>query len=323
LKTKHFVVLLFLLPGLVRAGELLRIEESAEAMGTTFTVIAYGEGQENLEQAASDAFDEARRLERMLSNYRPQSEWSEVNREAARRPVEVSPELFRLLEACTGYSRASDGAFDITVGPLMRVWGFYKGSGALPSPQQVAAVMPAIGYKNLILDPKAHTVRFRRAGVDMDPGGIGKGYAVDKMIEKLKEHKIRSALISAGGSSIYGLGTPPNDKGWDVKIRHPREWSRTIEEVYLKDQSMSTSGGYEKFFEANGKVYSHIMDPRTGYPAPGMLSVSVITPKTIDSEAWTKPFFILGREWAAKHKPEGFRVYLCEDKSELSCAWLQ
>jgi FAD:protein FMN transferase len=323
LKTKHFVVLLFLLPGLVRAGELLRIEESAEVMGTTFTVIAYGEGQENLEQAASDAFDEARRLERMLSNYRPQSEWSEVNREAARRPVEVSPELFRLLEDCAGYSRASDGAFDITVGPLMRVWGFYKGSGALPSQQQVAAVMPGVGYKNLILDPKAHTVRFRRAGVDMDPGGIGKGYAVDKMVEKLKEHKIRSALISAGGSSIYGLGAPPNDKGWDVKIRHPREWSRTIEEVYLKDQSMSTSGGYEKFFEANGQVYSPIMDPRTGYPAPGMLSVSVITPKTIDSEAWTKPFFILGREWAAKHKPEGFRVYLCEDKSELSCAWLQ
>lgn len=86
---------------------------------------------------------------------------------------------------------------------------------------------------------------------------------------------------------------------------------------------MSTSGDYEKFFEAEGKIYSHIMDPRTGYPAPGMLSVSVVAPKAIDSEAWTKPFFILGRAWTAKHKPQGLRVYMCEDRSDLACVWLQ
>jgi thiamine biosynthesis lipoprotein len=320
---KQFVVILFLLPGLVRAGELLRIEQNAVAMGTTFTLIAYGEGQENLEQAAEAAFNEAERLEGMLSNYRPQSEWSKINREAAKHPVRVTPELFHLLEACVAYSQASEGAFDITVGPLMRVWGFFRGTGSLPPPEQVASVMPSVGYRNLILDPKTQTVSFRKAGVEIDPGGIGKGYAVDRMIEKLKERNIRSALISAGGSSIYAMGNPPGDKGWDVKIRDPRQWSETIEDVYLKDQSMSTSGGYERFFEVDGKIYSHIMDPRTGYPASGVVSVSVIAPKTIDSEAWTKPFFILGRRWAAKHKPVGFRVYLCEDKPELSCEWLQ
>ena len=320
---KHFVVILFLFTALLRAGELLRIEDSADAMGTTFTVIAYGEGQERLEQASEAAFGEVRRLENLMSNYRPDSEWSRVNRQAADRPVSVSEESFRLLEACLRYSRESEGSFDITVGPLMRVWGFFKGSGRLPAKEQIASALPAVGYGNVVLDPANRTVRFRRRGVEIDPGGIGKGYAVDRMIDKLKEFRIGSALVTAGGSSIYALGTPPNDKGWNVQIRDPREWTNTVEELYLKDESMSTSGGYEKYFEAEGKMYSHIMDPRTGYPASGVLSVSAVAPRTIDSEAWTKPFYILGRQWAARHKPKGLRVYLCEDKSESPCAWLQ
>jgi len=320
---KHSLVLLFLLPALLGAGELLRIEDNADVMGTTFTVIAYGNHQEQIERASDAAFAEARRLEDMLSNYRPSSEWSVVNRHAAERPVSVSPELFQLLEACVRYSKASEGTFDITVGPLMQVWGFFKGAGRLPLKSQVDAVLPVVGYQNIVLDAASRTVKFRRSGVELDPGGIGKGYAVDRMIGKLKDYKVDSALVTAGGSSIYALGAPPNDKGWNVQIRDPQEWSATVEEVYLKDESMSTSGGYEKFFEAEGKIYSHIMDPRTGYPASGTLSVSVIAPRTMDSETWTKPFFILGREWAAKNKPKGLRVYYCEDRSESPCAWLQ
>jgi thiamine biosynthesis lipoprotein len=159
--------------------------------------------------------------------------------------------------------------------------------------------------------------------VDLDPGGIGKGYAVDRMVEVLKENGIASALVSGGGSSIYALGSPNSDKGWEVKIRDPRNPRKTLEDLYLKDQSMSTSGSSEKFFMADGKVYSHIMDPRTGYPAMGTLAVSVVAPRTLDSEAWTKPYFVLGRQWAAQHKPKEFRVFLCEDKAEQPCAWLQ
>lgn len=320
---KQFVVLLLLLPALVCAGELLRLEDNADVMGSTYTVVLYGEDQERLEAAAEAAFAEARRLDRMLSNYRPQSEWSEMNRHAAERPVKVSRELFDLLKTCLDYSRRSEGTFDISVGPLMRIWGFYRGTGRLPAKQEVATVLPAVGYRNIMLDATNLTVRFRRPGVELDPGGIGKGYAVDRMTEKLKEYDIASALISAGGSSIHGLGKPPNDKGWKVKIRHPRKWTQTVEEVYLRDESMSTSGDYEKFFEAEGKIYSHIMDPRTGFPASGILSVSVIAPRALDSEAWTKPFFIQGRQWAAKHRPNDLRVFMCEDRSELACAWLQ
>jgi thiamine biosynthesis lipoprotein len=303
--------------------ELLRLEQTLDAMGTTFGVTVYGYDNDRLIAAVEAAFEEAQRLERLLSNYRPESEWSKVNRKAAEGPVVVSDELFRLLETCQAVSRASDGAFDISVGPLMKVWGFYRGSGRLPAKAEIAGALAKVGYRHVLLDPAARTVRFDRAGVVLDPGGIGKGYAVDRMVEVLKENGIESALVTSGGSSIYGLGTPNQARGWEVKIRDPKRPSRTIQDVYLKNQSMSTSGSYEKFFTAEGKVYSHIMDPRTGYPAAGMLSVSVIAPTTLESDAWTKPFFINGRRWAAQHNPKQLRVFLCEDRAELPCAWLQ
>lgn len=334
-KLPRFVLLLWLLPfsgqfqgrsGNLDQGtrELLRLEESLDAMGTTYTVALYGYSDNQMEAAVEAAFNEVRRLDRMMSNYRPDSELTEVNRYAAERPVKVTPEFFELLADCMEYSRESEGAFDITVGPLMKVWGFYKGTGHLAPKESVARALKKVGYKNVILDRENHSVRFAQPGVELDPGGIGKGYAVDRMTDILKDNGITSALVSAGGSSIYALGAPGNnDKGWEVKIRDPKNARKTIEDVYLKNQSMSTSGSYEKFFEADGRIYSHIMDPRTGFPAQGMLSASVITPRTLDSEAWTKPYFILGRQWAAKHKPADFRVFLCEDKAEQPCAWLQ
>ena len=134
----------------------------------------------------------------------------------------------------------------------------------------------------------------------------------------------RAGSRPTGGSSIYGLGNPPNEpRGWQTSLRHPRDSRQTVQVVYLKNESMSTSGNYEKFFRAEGKIYSHIMDPRTGYPAQGTLSASVVAPRTLDSEAWTKPYFINGREWAAKHKQKDFRVFVCEDRSELACEWVQ
>ena len=293
-------------------------------MGSTYSIVVYGVDRFKLQAAVEVAFEEVRRLDRLLSNYRPESEWSQVNRTAAERPVSVSRELFDLLSACTGYSEASDGAFDITVGPLMRVWGFYKGSGRLPHRAEIKGALSRVGYRKIVLDPSRSTVKFVRSGVEMDPGGIGKGYAVDRMVSILKDHGISSAMVTAGGSSIYGIGAPPDEpRGWRLSIRHPKEPERSVEHVYLKNESMSTSGNYEKFFIAGGKLYSHIMDPRTGYPAVGMLSVSVIAPRTLDSEAWTKPYYINGRQWAAQHKLTGSRVFLCEDGSDVSCAWVQ
>lgn len=304
-------------------GEILRHESSIDAMGTTFTVAAYADDRQKLITAVDLALDEARRLDHKLSNYRPESEWSEVNRLAAERPVVVSPELFRLLAYCVEVGRESEGTFDITVGPLMRVWGFYKGSGHLPHRAEVRGSLTSVGYKNILLDPKTRTVRFARQGVEIDPGGVGKGYAVDRMADILKENGIRSAFITAGGSSMIAIGTPPGEPGWKVQIRNPKEESKIVAETLLKDESMATSGNYEKYFRVGRHVYSHIMDPRTGFPAEGMFSVSVISHLGLDSEVWAKPYYILGRQWAAKHNPKHFRIYTCEDKGEPVCAWLQ
>jgi FAD:protein FMN transferase len=293
-------------------------------MGTTYTIDIYGRDMGIMQAAAEGALEEAGRIDQMLSNYRPESELSRVNEQAADQPVKVSQELFDLLTTCVEYSRASQGAFDITVAPLMKVWGFYKDSGRLPHRAEVRAALGQIGYRNIELDPASRTVHFVRHGVSLDPGGVGKGYAVDKMVGVLRKSGIACALVSGGGSSIYGMGTPPdNPKGWYVRVRDPKDEKKTAAEVYLRDESISTSGNYEKFFWAEGKLYSHIMDPRTGFPAEGMLSVSVIAPKTLDSEVWAKPYYILGRDWTRAHKQRDFQVFLCEDKAGAACAWVR
>lgn len=303
---------------------MLRYEQSADAMGSTYSIAVYGTDRVQMQNAVQAAFDEVRRLDDLLSNYKPQSEWSEVNRDAAQRPVAVSPELFQLISDCLAYSRASEGAFDISVGPLMRVWGFYKGTGRLPHRAEVAAALQKVGYQHIHLDEAKQTVKFDRPGVEIDPGGIGKGYAVDRMVEVLKQQGVKSGLVAGSGSSVYGIGAPPSEpQGWKLQVRDPHDPRKTVQDVFLKNMSMSTSGSYEKFFRAEGKLYSHLMDPRTGYPAQGVASVSVVAPRTLDSEAWTKPFFINGRQWAVRHKPKEFRVYLCEDRTEQACAWLQ
>ncbi len=320
---KRTVILLLLASLVALCDEELRISSSLDAMGTTFTVVAYDADRQRLETSVDLAFEEVRRLDALLSNYKKDSEWSRVNRDAASRPVQVSAELFRLLLKCDNYSRRSKGTFDITVGPLIKTWGFYKGSGRLPHRAEIRTALARVGYEGLRLDRNSNSVRFLKPGMEIDPGGIGKGYAVDRMVDVFRSVGIDAALISGGGSSIYALGAPPDADGWKVKIRDPKSPSRTMEEFVIRNESMSTSGSYEKFFVAGGKLYSHIFDPRTGYPAEGTLSVSVVAPATLDSEAWTKPCFVMGRRWAARNIPEGYRVFICEDGLEVSCEWLQ
>jgi thiamine biosynthesis lipoprotein len=310
------------LPSSSRA-QLKRFEYSADAMGGAFSLVLYGADRPTADAAAAAAFSELSRLERMLSNYRPESEWSRVNRQASGQAVEVSPEMFDLLSACFEYSRKSEGAFDITVGPLMKAWEYREGKGRLPEEAAIRGAMDSVGYRKLLLDPANRTIRFARAGVEIDPGGIGKGYAVDRIIEVLKRSGIERALVSAAGSSIYALGAPPGEEGWRVGIRSPGKAEGDAGPILLRDASISTSGNSEKYFRAGGKRYGHIFDPRTGHPTRGVLLVSVAAPRTIDSEAWTKAFFVNGRQWSEGHIPPGFRVFFCDEQAgHPVCVWL-
>src|SRR5262249_45992802 len=153
---------------------------------------------------------------------KPDSEWSDINRRAADGPMHISNEMFQLLSACVQYSKESEGAFDITVGPLMKVWGFYKGSGHLPHRAEVRGALEFGASRNIIPDLRTHSLRNAKKGVEMVPGGIGKRYAGDRIAQILKDDGIRQGLVSGGGSSIYDIGAPRNEKGWKLEIKDPK-----------------------------------------------------------------------------------------------------
>jgi len=315
---------LFVAVPLARATEPLRMERSTDAMGATFSIVLYSSDGASMNQAIDAAFEEAHRLDALLSNYRRESEWSRINRDAAARPVEVSPELFRLLSDCIEYSRASEGTFDLTVGPLMRAWGFFGGNRHAPSGDEIGKALELVGHQHVQLNAEKRIVRFDRPGVEIDPGGMGKGYAVDRMVEVLRARGIRNALVAASGSSIFGMGNPPEElRGWPINIADPWDHRKNAAQVFLKDMSLSTSGSYEKSFRIGEHRYSHIMDPRRGVPAENALQVTVIAPRAIDSEVWAKPYFIQGSGWTAGHKPKAWRVLYCENTPGAACSWVE
>ena len=265
-------------------------------MACTYTIVVYGDNSQSLPQIADAAFNEIDRIDRLMSHYKEESPLSRINREAAKGPVKVEPELFDFIGECLKYSRESEGAFDITVGPLMKAWGFFRGEGRMPTAAELSEARRKIGYRHVILDYNAGTIRFDLTGVELDLGGIAKGYAVDRVASLLKEKGIKSALINAGGSTIYGLGSPPDSSGWEVKIQDPVDHEKIASTVHLKNRSLSISGSYEKFFEIDGVRYSHIMDPRTGMPVQGVLSVAILTDSGTAGDALDNVFYVMEKK---------------------------
>ena len=200
------------------------------------------------------------------------------------------------------YNRESGGAFDITVGPLMKAWGFFRGEGHLPSGDELATARRHVGGAHVVVNRADQTIAFDEPGVELDLGGIAKGYAVDRVVGLLRERPIAAALVSAGGSTIYGLGAPPGRKGWDVVLQDPVDSRKTALTVTLKDRAVSVAGRSEKWFESGGVRYSHIMDPRTGRPVPGVLSVVVLANSGTAGDALDDAFFVMG--------PDRSRTYL-------------
>jgi thiamine biosynthesis lipoprotein len=267
---------------------------SRMSMGCLYAIEAYAADAERLPAAVEAAFDEVDRIDRLMSHYKEDSALSRVNREAARYPVGVEPELFEFIDEALRYTRESNGAFDITVGPLMRAWGFFRGDGRMPSAAELAAARRLVGARHVKLYPASASIRFDMAGVELDLGGIAKGYAVDRAVALLEHRGVSAALVSAGGSTIHALGAPPGLPGWEVDVQDPVDPLRVARRVRLKDRTLSVAGGSEKAFELDGVRYSHIMDPRIGRPVGGMLSVAVLTSTATEGDALDNAFFVLG-----------------------------
>lgn len=269
-------------------------------MGCVYAIVVYGEDAATLPRIVEDAFDEVDRIDRLMSNYKPESPLSQLNRRAASdafaQADAIDPELFAMIAESMRYSRESAGAFDITVGPLMRAWGFFQGDGRMPSARALAEARARVGYEHVLLGPDSHAIAFDRRGVELDLGGIAKGYAVDRAIALLRQRHVAAALVSAGGSTIYALGAPPGEDGWEVSVQDPLHASKLALTLHLKDRVLSIAGRSEKSFERNGVVYSHIMDPRTGRPVQGMLTVAVLCATGTEGDALDDALFVQGVE---------------------------
>jgi FAD:protein FMN transferase len=290
------IALLVLAPAAAQAKWLSRQVDGI--MGTRIYVELWADDDAKGEAAIDAVMDEMRHIDESMSTYKPTSELSKVNAQAAQQAVPISPELFKLLETALEYSRITEGAFDITYASVGYMYDFRERKR--PTEDQIKAALPAISYRHVILDATAQTVHFSQPGVRIDLGGIAKGYSVDRGIEILRALGYTHALVNAGGDSrVIGdrFGRP-----WVVGIRHPDHPDQVITRIPLIDAAFSTSGDYERFFDENGVRYHHIIDPHTGHSASKVRSATVIAPTATRTDGLSKTAFVLGPE-------EALRIY--------------
>jgi thiamine biosynthesis lipoprotein len=276
------------------SGQLLRC--SRRAMATLFEIL-FPVQTDNAAAAANECFDLVDELEAQLTVYRDDSEVSLLNRRAADEAVEVDPRLFDLLRMAERLTAETWGAFDVTAGPLIKTWGFFRRDGRVPTPAERQQALDLVGMRHVELNAESRSVRFRQNGVEVNFGSIGKGHALDRAAEVLDQRGIVSALLHAGGSSVRALGRQPGEqRGWPVGIRHPWEDGRRIAIVHLQDRALGTSAATYQHFEYNRRRLGHLLDPRSGRPAEGIASATALAPNAAEADALATAFFILGVE---------------------------
>ncbi len=264
------------------------------AMATRFELVLHGHDPVRLHAAGEEALREIERLDAQLSFYRRESELTWINANAARELTKVEPRLFRLLQRCAELTASTDGAFDVTIAPLVRAWSFTGGTGRTPDPAELEAAREVVGMWHVLLDEEGFAVRFDREGVKLDLGAIGKGYAVEQAVGILRDNGIESALLHGGTSMICAIGAPPGQENWRVTIRHPLEEDRQLDAVNLRDNSLSVSAVHGKSFTDGLRKFGHVIDPRTGSPVEGTLAAAAVGPSPTVCDALSTALLVLG-----------------------------
>ncbi len=279
-----------------------------EAMATRFELVLHGDDDVRLRAAGEEALAEIQRLDAQLSFYRPSSEISRINAQAADGPVRVEPRLFRLLQTARRLHTETGGAFDLTVAPLMRCWGFTGDTGRLPDPEALAEARHRTGMHLVTLDEADFTVAFARPGVRLDLGAIGKGYAIEEAARTLIDAGVTSAFLHGGTSTIHAIGTPLDEEHWNVALSYPDTDAPIDHDVLavvpLENEALSVSAVWGKAFVVESTTYGHVIDPRSGRPVEGALLAAVAGPSATDCDALSTALLVLGRE--AKERITGF-----------------
>lgn len=282
-------------------SQLIRV--SRPALGSGFEIYLGGEDIAMLEAVGNAALDRVLWLEQQLSHFLPDSEICQINRRAFAEPVTVSPALLALLLRLRHWSEITEGAFDPTAGKLVRAWGFFRRGQAqgetvpLPDADTIAEIVRQIGWQNVELNEKDAAIRFLTPSVELHLGAVGKGYIVQCAADFLRSEGIERALLHSGQSSVVAIGAPPDSEGWPISIPDPYNSEERLAVVTLSNAALSTSGTAEQFVQIDGKRYSHLFDPRTGFPIPGFASLSVLSTDAAEGDALSTAFFVQGEAW--------------------------
>lgn len=283
-------------PNFSQDSPFYNVKVSKFLMGTVVETDVQGPDIPTCQKALLQAYQEMSRVENLLSYQIQSSEINRVNREAGVRPVKVSDETFRILKRAQGYSEKFNGLFDVTIGALSNRWGFSDNERqeiTIPSDSEIAALLPLVNYKMMILNERDTTVFLEKKEMEIDLGGIAKGYAIDRGVAVLKRNGIQQFFLNAGGD-IYTSGRKDGIQKWWVGIKHPRHLDSLIARFKLSDYAVATSGDYERFAMINGKRYHHILDPRNGFPSTQCQSVSILAPTAEEADAIATYVFVLG-----------------------------
>ncbi len=271
-----------------------RFEFKQPRMGTLFTITLFAPDETQARQASEAAFAKIAALERMMTDYDPESELMRLSQKPVGQPVRVSDELFEVLKKSQRLAELTEGAFDVTVGPVVRLWRRARRTETLPSPELLAKARGAVGYRKLRLDAVAQTVTLTVPNMQLDLGGIAKGYAADKALEVLKQHGLPRALVVASGDIAIG-DPPPGQRGWRIGVGGLEVGPAGLaKNLRLRNAAVSTSGDTEQFIEIEGVRYSHIVDPRTGLGLTERLQVTVIARHAADTDSFATAVSILG-----------------------------
>ena len=270
-------------------------KETKFLLGTICEITVVHEDKNLREKSIEAAYSAVSNIGKEMSIFDENSVLSKINREAFSKAVSLTPNIAFVLEQSLYFSKFSNGAFDVTAKKLSDLWGFTSGKEYVPAEDEIKKVLTEVGYKNILIsdDGENKKVSFAVNGIELDFGGIAKGYACDLAVQKLKEFGIENAMVNIGGN-IFALGNAPGKNGWQIAVRNPRDAEKFAGIVRLKNQAVSTSGDYEQFFLRGEARYSHIIDPTTGFPVKGSVAVSVISESAMVSDALSTAFFVLG-----------------------------